>query len=62
MAKSIHLAPAKLSPVKRRCFQMFKKAYYEKWPFITFDKKGDTCMSSSSQNSCEMIGLAVSPA
>ena len=42
MAESIDHTPAKLSPVKRRRFQMFKKAFREKWPFVTVDEKGDT--------------------
>ena len=46
MAESIDHAPAKPSPVKRRHFQTLKKAYHEKWPFITTDEKGDTCMNS----------------
>ena len=25
---------------------MFKKAYHEKLPFVTIDKKGDTCINS----------------
>ena len=45
MAESIGCAPAKPSPVKRRGFQMFKKAYHEKLPFIPVDKKGDACMN-----------------
>ena len=24
----------------------FKKAYHEKWPFVTVDKKSDTCVNS----------------
>ena len=46
MAESIVRTPAKPSSSKRRCFQMFKKAYHEKWPFITIDEKGDTCLNS----------------
>ena len=46
MAESIDGAPAKPSPAKRRHFQMFKKAYHEKWPYVTIDKEGDTCMKS----------------
>ena len=46
MAESIDHAPAKPSPVKRRHFQMFKKAFHEKWPSVTVDKKGDTCVNS----------------
>ena len=46
MAESIDGAPAKPSPVKRRHFQTFKKASHEKWPFITIDEKGDTCVNS----------------
>ena len=46
MAKSIDRAPSKPSPAKRRRFQMFKKAFHEKWPFITIDGKGDTCVNS----------------
>ena len=44
MVESIDHAPAKLSPAKRRCFQTFKKASHEKWPFVIIDEKGDTCM------------------
>ena len=25
---------------------MFKKAFHEKWPSVTVDKKGDTCVNS----------------
>ena len=25
---------------------MFKKAFREKWPFVTVDEKGDTCTNS----------------
>ena len=25
---------------------MFKKASHEKWPFVTVDEKGDTCVNS----------------
>ena len=46
MTESIDRAPAKLSPAERRRFQTFKKAYHEKWPFVTVDKAGDTCMNS----------------
>ena len=46
MAESIDHVPAKPSPVKRRRFQTFKKAYHEKWPFITVDKEDDTCVNS----------------
>ena len=46
MAKSVGRTHEKLSPVKRRHFQMFKKAFHEKWPFVTIDKKGDSCLSS----------------
>ena len=46
MAKSIDRTLAKPSPAKRRCFQMFKKAYREKWPFITIDEKRDTFVNS----------------
>ena len=46
MAESIDRAPAKPSPVKRRCFQTFKKGSHEKWPFVTVDEKGDTCINS----------------
>ena len=45
MAESIDHAPAKLFPAKKRCFQTFKKAYHEKWPFITVNKEGDACMN-----------------
>ena len=51
MAESIDRAPAKLSPAKRTHFQTFKKAYHEKWPFITTDEKGDTCMNSEVRSS-----------
>ena len=46
MAKSIDCTPVKPTPAKRRRFQTFKKAYHEKWPFVTIDKKGDTCVNS----------------
>ena len=46
MTESIDRAPAKLSPAERRRFQTFKKAYHEKWPFVTVDKEGDTCVNS----------------
>ena len=46
MAESFDCAPAKLSPVKKRRFQPFKKAYPEKWPFVTVDEKGDTSVNS----------------
>ena len=39
MAEYIDHTPAKSSPAKRRRFQMFKKTYYEKWPFITLTRK-----------------------
>ena len=45
MSESIDCAPGKPSPVKRRCFQTFKKAYHEKWSFATVDEKGDTCVN-----------------
>ena len=46
MAESVDRAPGKPSPAKRRRFQMFKKAYPEKWPFVTVNKEGDACMNS----------------
>ena len=46
MAESIDHAPTKPSPVKRRCFQTFKKAYHEECPFVTVDEEGDTCVNS----------------
>ena len=46
MAESIDYAPAKPTPAKRRRFQTFKKAYHEKWPFVTIDEEGDTCVNS----------------
>ena len=46
MAKSIDHTPAKPSLMKRRCFQTFKKASHEKWPFPTIDEKVDTCLNS----------------
>ena len=46
MAESIDCTPAKPSPVKRRRFQVFKKAYHESGLIVTMDKKGDTCMNS----------------
>ena len=45
MAESIDRASAKPSPVKR-CLQTFKKASHVKWPFVTIDEKGDTCVNS----------------
>ena len=36
MAESFDCAPAKPSPVKRRCFQRFKKVHHEKWSLATF--------------------------
>ena len=51
MAESIDRAPAKLSPVKRRRFQMFKKVHHEKWSFTTVDEKGYTCMNSEVHSS-----------
>ena len=45
MAESVVHTPVKLSPLKRRCFQTFKKAYHEKWSFVTIDEKGDTCLN-----------------
>ena len=44
--ESIDHAPAKLPPAKRRRFQTFKKASHKKWPFVTVDEKGDTCVNS----------------
>ena len=46
MAESLDHAPAKPSSAKTRRFQMFRKAFHEKWPFITVDEKGDTGMNS----------------
>ena len=46
MAESLDRAPAKLSPAKRGCFQMFKKAYHEKWPFVTIEEEGGTSVNS----------------
>ena len=46
MAKSIDCTPGKPSPEKRRRFQAFKKTYHEKWPFVTIDEEGDTCVNS----------------
>ena len=46
MAESIDRAPVKPSPAKRRRFQTFKKAIYEKWPLVTIDEKGDTYVNS----------------
>ena len=46
MAESIDHTPAKLSAVKMRHFQMFEKACRERWPFVTTDGKGDTCVDS----------------
>ena len=47
MADFIDCAPTKPSPAKRRCFQRCKKkkAYHEKWPFVTIGKKDDTCVN-----------------
>ena len=46
MAESTDHATAKRSSMKRRHFQMVKNASHEKWPFVTIDKKGDTCVNS----------------
>ena len=46
IAVSIDRAPTEPSPAKRRCFQTFKKASHEKWPFVTIDKKGNSCVNS----------------
>ena len=51
MAKSIDCTPVKPTPAKRRRFQTFKKAYHEKWPFITVDEEGDTCVNSEVHSS-----------
>ena len=51
MDESIDRAPAKPSPAKRRRFQMFKKAYHEKWPFVSVDEEGDTCVNSEVRSS-----------
>ena len=45
MAESIDRAPAKPSPVKMRCFKLFKNVHHEKWSFATIDKNGDTCVN-----------------
>ena len=41
-----NISSTKPSLVKRRRFQMFKKAYHEKWPCITVDEKSYTCVNS----------------
>ena len=46
MAESVDRTPAKLSPAKRGRFLTFKKAYHEKWPFVTIGEEGDICMNS----------------
>ena len=46
MAESIDRALAKWSPAKRRRFQMFKKAYHEKWLFVTVNEADDTSVNS----------------
>ena len=46
MAESIDHAPANLSALKRRHFQMFKKVYHEKWLFVIVDEEGDTSVNS----------------
>ena len=46
VTESIDHASAKQSPAERRCFQTFKKADHEKWPYVTIDGKGDTCVNS----------------
>ena len=51
MAESIDRAPAKPSPVKMRCFKLFKNVHHEKWSFATIDEKGDTCMNSEVRSS-----------
>ena len=57
MAESIDCAHAKPSSAKRTHFQT--KAYCEKWPFITVDERGDTCVNSELCSSVmKMIGLA----
>ena len=53
MAESFDCAPAKLSPVKRRHFQMFKKVHHEKWSLAAFDEKADTCVKSEGCSSVE---------
>ena len=40
------LNSCQLSPAKKRCFQMFSKAYHEKWPFVAIDEKDDTWVNS----------------
>ena len=51
MDKSIDHTPVKPSPLKRRCFQTFKKVHLEKWSFTTVDEKGDTCVNSEVRSS-----------
>ena len=46
MGQPVDHKPATLSPTKRRHFQMFKRAYHEKWPLVTINEKGDTCTNS----------------
>ena len=46
MSRSTDCAPAKPFPVKKRCFQKFKKEYHGKWPFVTVNEKCDTFIKS----------------
>ena len=46
MAGSKDCAPGKQSPVKKKTFANVTKGFHEKWPFVTVDVKGDTCVDS----------------
>ena len=46
MAEPIDRTHAKRCLERSRSFQTFKKAYDEKWPLVTVDEKGDTCVNS----------------
>ena len=49
MAESNDHASARPSPAKSRRFQTFEKACDEKWPLVTIDEEGDTCVNMNSE-------------